>query len=485
MKWIRLAAGLGLGVLYYIACQTWLAHIVFYRAEHSTFLFGRWYREQIVSAHGWAAYIDSWLSGLMANEMAGGAVMALLCMAVFFLFGWAWRALTRRPDTLGLSAAASVGVFIASMREADGSATAAWAAPAILAVIIIVAAIINRLAHRGSVKAWPWPGKRAQEMIEVGCIIAWAAAGYVVTLRGINVSERTMLLTERDYRAGNYASAIARADHYLSSGRTNKLMSLLRNLSLARQGELADHLLDYPLPMGAEALSFAWHSDSRESEYGALPYEAIGHINEAHRWESEALVVWGATPRRLEALARYNIAMGRPEVARKYLRHLANAPFKSALARKLSARADHPEASGLRHSLAGQGGEISHWANILDITPELEAICAADPTNDVARQYLLCELLLRNEVTRFAPLLPLYGPKGELPTLYQEALALLSLKPGADTTATAGISPAVSARFHEYMRRAAATPPDALAPTFGDTYWYYINNLSPYGHTAK
>lgn len=90
-------------------------------------------------------------------------------------------------------------------------------------------------------------------------------------------------------------------------------------MALYHTGQLLDHLLDYPLNMGVKALYFPWNSDSRESEYGHFLYEDLGYINEAQRWEFEAMVVWGETAPHLLNLARYNVVNKRPEVARRFI----------------------------------------------------------------------------------------------------------------------------------------------------------------------
>lgn len=472
-----------MGAAYFVCCRSWLNHIVYYNGEHSTFLYGEAFRDEYVAANGLAAYVDSWLSAMMASDTIGPLILALLCAAVYWLADALIRAVTRRPDVLGLSVGASILTFM-STAGIDRPLTPAWAVPLCLAAALIIAAIINRLTRRGPVK--PYALLRGKDAwVWTIAVVAWGAFGYMKTLNGINLSERAMLLTERAAREGRYDEVITRADNYIGSGHTNMLMSLLRNHALAQKGVLADHLLDYPMPFGAEGLSFGWKSDSRQSEYGSLVYEAVGHINEAYRWESEALVVWGATPRRLSLLARYNIAMGRPDAARKYIRLLAKAPFRADEAAELMRVADDPEAAGVRYSLREVGQEPAKWANVSDITPELEAICAADPGNEVARQYLLCELLLRNKVTRFAELLPVYGPKDRMPRLYLEALTLEALRPGADPATAEKVPDAMKARFRNYAMKAQRSPAAIMQAEYGDTYWFYLNYLSPYGKTAE
>lgn len=483
MRFLRYIIGIVLAIAYFVCSRTWLAHVIYYNGEHSTFLYGSSFRSSFIATEGVVAYINSWLGAMMAHPLAGPLLLAILCASVYYLADALIRAIFRRPDLLALSVGASILTF-ASASAIDSKLTAVWAVPTALAVILAIVAADNRLCRRKPVKPWTLLHGKA-DWIWTAAVVAWGAWGYLHILHSINLSERAMLLTERAARAHDYDEVIARADNYLSQGKTNMLMSLFRNLALAEKGILPDHLLDYPMPFGAEGLCFAWRSDSRQSEYGAPVYEAIGHVNEAQRWESEALVVWGATPRRLAALARYNIAMGRPDAARKFIRLLARAPFRSSEAAELMKIADSGRVEGLRNSLLNEGQNPARWANVADVTPELEAICAIDSTNTVARQYLLCELLLRNNVSRFIELLPVIGPEGPLPRLYQEALMLTSLRPGVEPPMINRISDRVKADFRRYISSSSKGNPTALRGEFGNTYWYYLNHISPYGNAAR
>lgn len=483
MRILRYIIGIILAAAYFICSRTWLAHIIYYNGEHSTFLYGNSFRDSFIAAEGTAAYINSWIGAMMAHPFVGPLLLAILCASVYYLADALIRAIFRRPDLLALSMGASILTF-ASASTVDSKLTAVWAVPVVLAVVLIIVSVDNRLCHRSPVKPFAFLRGKSDWIFTVA-VIGWGVWGYLHILHGINLSERAMLLTERAAREKRYDEVISRADTYLSQGHVNMLMSLFRNLALAEKGDLPDHLLDYPMPFGAEGLSFAWNSDSRQSEYGAPVYEAVGHINEAHRWESEALVVWGATPRRLAALARYNIAMGRPEAARKFIKLLERAPFRKDEAKELMRAADAGEYPGLRNPLRDEGQTPARWANVTDITPELEAICAADSTATVARQYLLCELLLRNNVSRFTELLPLYGPEGELPRIYQEALMLAALKPGVEPPMIDRVSSQVKAAFNRYLSLTGSGNSVALKNEFGNSYWFYLNHISPYGKTAR
>ena len=105
------------------------------------------------------------------------------------------------------------------------------------------------------------------------------------------------------------------------------------------------------LNMGVKALYFPWNSDSRESEYGHFLYEDLGYINEAQRWEFEAMVVWGETAPHLLNLARYNVVNKRPEVARRFINLLKQSLFYRKEAEQLEAALHTGKVPGLRAPL--------------------------------------------------------------------------------------------------------------------------------------
>ena len=153
--------------------------------------------------------------------------------------------------------------------------------------------------------------------------------------------------------------------------------------------------------MGVKALYFPWNSDSRESEYGHFLYEDLGYINEAQRWEFEAMVVWGETAPHLLNLARYNVVNKRPEVARRFINLLKQSLFYRKEAEQLEAVLHTGKVPGLRAPLADVKESPARFANVLNIGPELQYLCEKDSTNRMAFEYLMCDLLLSNQVVRF------------------------------------------------------------------------------------
>ena len=249
---------------------------------------------------------------------------------------------------------------------------------------------------------------------------------------------------------------------------------------------MLDHLFDYPQRLGVKGLYFPWNSDSRESEYGHFLYEDLGYINEAQRWEFEAMVVWGETAPHLLNLARYNIVNHRPQVALKFIRLLQQSLFYREEADKLEAVLYTGEVKGLRNALSGVETVPARFANVMNIGPELLFLCEQDPQNRMAFEYLMCDLLLSNQVVRFVEHLPLMErfDYPAMPAIFEEALLMYKLGIGEERFAATGftVSPQTEQRFARYYELFQQKDNYRLRQEFGKTYWYYLNFISPYGN---
>ena len=149
----------------------------------------------------------------------------------------------------------------------------------------------------------------------------------------------------------------------------------------------------------------------------------MGYINEAQRWASEALVVYGETAPTILNLIRYNIANGRQEVAMRFIRILKQSLFYSKQAEKYERLAPTGEVPGLT-PVPQQKGKKARFANIQNLGPELIFICEQDSTNRMAFEYLMSYLILSNRTKQFVEYLPRIKqfPYPEMPPLYQSIL---------------------------------------------------------------
>ncbi|MBD5307837.1 MAG: hypothetical protein HDS15_00960 [Bacteroides sp.] len=469
---IRVVITIGLALCFWLAYTRWLDYVLFYQEQHRLMVYTADAVSRRISSAGVIELVNDFIAQFFYIPWLGALILSLLCSSVYFLGDLLIRKVLRRPDYLGVAPAASVVVFL-STTGIDSSLVCAWLVPLCLCVLLLLSCLLPRRTFKGNFVF----GSAVLALI-------YGGAGYWWLLGHINRSERTMILTEKAVKEGRWSDVVKRAEAYADAGHSNKLMLMFRSLALANQGRLLDNLFDVPQNFGINGLFLPWNSDVRESEYGYLVYEAIGHINEAHHWESEALVAWGPTAPHLINLAHYNIAMGRPEVARRFIRPLEHTLFYRDEAKSLNEQLENGMADGIRYSIGKEGA--SQFTNVMNIIPELQAVCNSDQRNAIARQYLLAAYLLTNRVGSFVAELPC--DNRPLAPASQQALLVYRLKDdnqaGFDSLRYA-ISQETVERFSRYAERSSRVAPAELARQFGDTYWFYINYISPHGHKVN
>lgn len=475
-----------LTVCYYLAYTGVLAHVIAYHEQHHLFLFSQAYFEQLVHTEGWLSYLTAFIIQFFYHATWGSALLALLIASVYPLTRTVIRLLTGKEDLMHLSVLPSMALFFHTM-SADHSLN-----PVTGTLLGLIAACICLWALR---RFNPLPAllqgiqvksKALQRTLVVVPLICYSLYGGYHFVMNYNRSEGLMLKSEMYVKAKEWNKVLEYTGYYLQSGRTNQLISYFHHLALFHTGQLNERLFDYPQNLGVKALYFPWNSDSRESEYGHLLYEALGYINEAHRWEFEAMTVWGETAPHLLNLSRYNIAMGRPKVAQRFINKLKQSLFYRDKALELEKIKDTGEVPGLRNALKGIEAVPARFANVLNIGPELEYLCKNDPDNRMAFEYLMCNLLLSNQLLRFVNSLPYMRSFGDtaLPRIYEEALFIYQLKAGKEALAQTGIvlSEETEKRFRRYYELTEKKQMRALQSEFGNTYWYYLNFISPYGN---
>ena len=73
--------------------------------------------------------------------------------------------------------------------------------------------------------------------------------------------------------------------------------------------------------------------------------------------------------------------------------------------------------------------EKANFVNILNIGPNLQYVLTQDPHNRMAYEYLMCDLLLSNNLSRFVENLPLASSfYKQMPRIFDEALLVYQLE---------------------------------------------------------
>ena len=282
----------------------------------------------------------------------------------------------------------------------------------------------------------------------------------------------------------DWDDALHHTERYIDNQKQpNPLIFYFHNIALYNKGELLNRLFDYQPVVGINALYFPWQSRTRETEYGHYLLEQLGCINDAQHWEFEAMVVWGETAPRLINLARYNIINHRKAIARKYIARLRQSLFYKDEADRLEACVESGQIEGLR-AFSTNEPEKANFVNILNIGPNLQYVLSQDPRNRMAYEYLMCDLLLSNNLSRFVENLQLAASfYKQMPRIFDEALLVYQL--GGNDTKDLQPSDDTKSRFQQYAQIAQSGNMAALQAEFGNTYWFYLNCVSPYGNRLK
>lgn len=473
-------------LLYFLCYQGALSHVIFYHEQHHLFLFSKLYFQQSIHSEGWLNYLTDFVIQFFYFPILGSAILAFILASVYLLCNRIIGKISRGHDLFQLSIIPSVCLFFYTM-SADHSLS--------LVVGSFVGLLIFYLILLAIQRYWTPPcffsllhisGKRIRISIICICLSSYMACGFYYFLHNYNRSERIMLKTEQYVKARDWKNVLEYSERYLKTGRSNQLISYFHNLALYHTGQLSCRLFAYPPRLGVKELYLPWNGDSRESEYGHILYEELGYINEAQRWEFEAMVVWGETAPHLLNLARYNIVNHRPLVARRFINKLKQSLFYRKDALRLQTLSDKGEIPGFKNALEGVTNIPVRFANVVNIGPELQYLCEQDITNKMAYEYLMSNLLLSNHVVRFAKNLKWMRrfSYSSLPPVYEEALYIYKLGVSEEEFAKIGvpISPETERKFQRYYQLVQSRQMQTLQIEFGQTYWFYLNYVSPYGN---
>ena len=239
------------------------------------------------------------------------------------------------------------------------------------------------------------------------------------------------------------------------------------NLAQAMQGALGDKLLDHSQNHHFTLL-FPVSSD-RSIFPNCLAGEAWFHLGDLTVAEQSAITALQASPRHTGArflvrLARVDLVLGEDAAAQKYLDLLSRTLFYGKWARSLQpGRQDDSVRAGLSAARARLiRRDFVHRAE--DPRAVLQELLRADPSNALARNYLLCYDLLRYDLDAFAED---YRPDPLPGRLYHEALLIWLSRNGR-------LNPAEVARWGADVATVDRMGRFGQNPTrYKNTYWYY------------
>lgn len=467
---VLILTAVSLFTVFLIALLTLQAHVIFYQEQHALFLFDAAYIKQTIHDQGIIYCLGAFIIQFYHIPWLGASIVAAMLTAIYLMTESIIRRLTGLRDLLQLGAAAAVGLYFTlhGVDQNPGIVTAVF-----LALLVAQASSLRISALRKSSL------RPLQFALPIVLAAAYIMGGYWWELRNYDRNERAMIRAERAVKQGDWDLAINITENYINLGRNNTLMHYLRNYALAQKGELLKRLFDVPQESGIEGLFFPWRGNSRAAEYGHLAHELAGNINDAHHWAFEAMTVWGETAPHLIDLARYNIAMGRPRVAQKFVNRLSHSLFYRSEAKEFQQQIDDME----RGISTTETSRPTRFINVIYPARDLMEIVKAEPDNKPARDYLLALLLLANDQEA---LIGQLRPGEKNPEVVEQAMLIYSLYPRVTPLSDLGLefSEATSEKFAQYhsMMRSGS---DRLKEQLGNTFWYYIYNYCPYGANKR
>lgn len=474
-KIIKTLTAVALFVCAFFALLVLHGHVMFYQEQHHLFLYSGQYIADTIRSEGFITLLGAFVIQFYHIPWIGAAIVASLMTAVYLLTESIISRLTGLRDMLQLGVALAVGLYFTldSIEETPG-----WLVTVTFCLFIIwIVALIVR--PQSKVLSSPLPVFKWVTMILFAAI--WLGGGYYMIVRDYNRAERAMLRVHKAYLDGDMDMTIRLSSQYLDTGRNNRLMLYLRNAALARKGQLVDHMFDNPLNHGMNDLVFPWKSDSRESEYGNISHELTGNLNAAHHWAFEAMTIWGETAPHLMDLARYNIAMGRPKVAQRFVNKLNSSLFYRDEARILQRQIDGLDPPELHYAWEGRKEPTIRFVNVSNPVRDLMAIVEADSANNVARQYLTALLLAANDQNAIVSTVARKGVADY--SAVEEAKLIYSLYPDATPLEDMGLilTDEVQTRYGRMRQYMSRGDRQGLKNEFGKSFWYYIYNYCPYG----
>lgn len=252
----------------------------------------------------------------------------------------------------------------------------------------------------------------------------------------------------------------------------------LTNLALAKQGLLADRMLNYP-QAGLEGLILPAGANYLVNLYGHEIYYQLGQNNEAYRYLFEAYNCKGGqvSGHVLKRMAELLIRLDRPKAAAQILYQLKNSLFYRRWAGN--------KLQDLTHFMPGpsSGGE-DFYPGFSGTMVDLIHMVRQDPSNKMLREYLLTACLLEKQLPAFYHFFVEFYPEGKtvrLPRMYEEALLIIQ-QSGQDKAVLEKYKIS-GERLHEmkdytYAFKRLMKNPEAsrlMYDAFGNTYWYYMH----------
>lgn len=253
------------------------------------------------------------------------------------------------------------------------------------------------------------------------------------------------------------------------------------NLALGMTGQLDARAFDY-YQNGAEGLFPSFAKEALSSWTTGEIFFQLGMINSAQRFYfegMEAIPNYNKSARAVKRLAETAIIRCDYKLAEKYLRMLENTVFYRKWAqRNLKQIKDLTSvAPPLYGQLRQRMLDEDYLFSEAELDKTLGQLFIKDPSNDLARQYLILYPLLQRDLDKFVQYMgvvaeshPQYNP-----LLAQQALAFISMKNGQQIPKNM-VSPMVEQSLRGFAQAWTSKNPELIEPHRHTLYYYLISN---------
>ena len=240
------------------------------------------------------------------------------------------------------------------------------------------------------------------------------------------------------------------------------------NLALAMKGELPQKMFQYP-QTDITGLTLPRMTENFTLLYGSEFYYRIGILNEAIHWIFDAHIerAGGMDYLTLTRLAAWNKENGYEKVAAKYFDVLGKTM-------RYRSWAKHQQTTIVPKKTKNAYPQTEFYVGGREPMVDLAYHYENNPENSMVIDYLLCSLLLKNELPKFLSVFQASHPymPEKLPQTYQEAFLLLA-DMGKIDIRSFPIDQMTVVRFRNFKELAGRRDDAKLKKQFANTWWWY------------
>lgn len=464
----RYITSLILFICFFVSLLTLQEHVLYYQEQHNLFLFTSEYFYNTLHWEGLNKYIGSFFVQFYYYPWLGAGIISLMLAGIYFMIESIIKRFTGHDDIFQIGAIIAIALYFTLD---DTGESPVWVVISFFTILFLFVCGVILFKNKSKIENSFRPKKIA---ISSSLIILYCFGAFLIEMSSYDRDERSMLRAERAIKQQDWDSAVNITSRYLSTGKSNRLMLYLRNIALAKKGELVDHLFDFPQKLGIKSLAFPWTRNSRETEHGHWVHEITGDINAAHFWAFEGMTVWGETAHYLSTLGHYNVALGRNDVALKFADKLKKSLFYKKEAEVIEKEIlNGGTKPGLYYALP-DSIEVE-WLNYIDFRPNLLQNFKADPQNPIGRQYLIAAMLLSNSIRELLPFLNSEDLKSKT---IREALVQYDMESsGSLENYNLQIDPSLKDNYQRFNKLYLEGNKNALIKEFAPTFWFYRSFL--------